>query len=73
MRLWAGNRNFCKREFHRRLNSLLILEGGKADKEGLGAPYQARMEAHAKDLLGPILDPKGGWEDLTSGSLGFIN
>lgn len=31
MRLWAGNRNFCKWEFHRRFNSLLILEGGQVD------------------------------------------
>lgn len=38
MRLWAGNRNFCKWEFHRRFNFLLILEGGQVDRKGWALP-----------------------------------
>ena len=38
MRLWAGNRNFCKRGSHRRLNALLILDGGKVDRKGWVPP-----------------------------------
>lgn len=73
MRLWAGNRNFCKQKFHRRLNSLLILEGGKVDRKDWTPPARPKWRPMPRISLElPVLDLEGGWKAFLQMAMGLI-